>query len=94
MLSRKYLLTSYIFEPHPNSTSLPYSLGPLIVIVSLLSFSLLMDRITVPDVKLRKGFFSFKPGDNDSSMNQAGQPAWHEIPGENTDNFTHLKCRT
>ena len=51
MLSRKYLLTSYIFEPHPNSTSLPYSLDPLIVIVSLLSFSLLMDRITVPDVK-------------------------------------------
>ena len=54
MLSRKYLLTSHIFEPHPNSTSLPYSLGPLIVIVSLLSFSLLMDRITVTDVKLRK----------------------------------------
>ena len=54
MLSRKYLLTSYTFEPHPNSKSLPYSLGPLIVIVSLLSFSLLMDRITVPDVKLRK----------------------------------------
>ena len=54
MLSRKYLLTSHIFEPHPNSTSSPYSLGPLIVIVPLLSFSLLMDRITVPDVKLRK----------------------------------------
>ena len=54
MLSRKYVLTSYIFEPHPNSTSLPYSLNPLIVIVSLVSFSFLMDSIPVPDVKLRK----------------------------------------
>ena len=24
-------------------------------------------------------------------MNQAGQPAWREIPGGNTDNFTHFK---
>ena len=72
MLSRKYLLTSYIFELHPNSKSLPYSLGPLIVIVSLLSFSLLLYKIPVPDVKLCKvssvlsqaatTFQSIKPG--------------------------------
>ena len=42
-----------------------------------------MDRIPVLDVKLRK-VTCFKPGGNDFSTNQARQPAWPEIPGENT----------